>query len=819
MKRNVCIICTLLLSLVLHHGCISEESSPIKDNDGFQLSMDEGLTRSPENEAILDNMRLYCFAQGSSTPLSGSGGSWDAHFDHQLLGVTRTNMTLYSNAVKTGNWDLVMVSAAGATLTPPIAAKESGEALMYTYNPGAVKPDGSRDKAHEVWHRMLRLPTINSGAKTTASCAFTRNASMVKVVVDRAVDIDLSATTHEFKLHDVPEKISWSGTLLRTVSPGVYETSLNNPDVLPAPLTGKFTFTDNSGVETGTYKSDTLTFIIPAHREADFWLNNTTPSGNAQDTITHKMSVSVSFAKASGGKFEKTVQIDRATRCNGILLVHLKMKDVNLELTTSVKPWEPDQPIEGNVEAPYLNISEVETTVYDAAASRIYFWSNQPADSVYILKEGDGVANVDAVFDRIAGPTAINRHYDVATESGYIDIANLTLATSQPDVKLYLKAGSLRREITVKREATPQVLKNITTSYVGTFHRNNQMGERLVTWKYTGAWTAYIDNPASDIRIDRLPSLAFSDGSLYNATPSDAEISVLASDDVSVTGMNTIYFRVGWKHTQPANSQPRYATVTVRQGTNNPGGAVIQKLYIRQGEIASAVYGPPRTNPARFSPYNLTTPTGSGTVALKGGTFTAYPTQCGSYFQWMDQVNPRYAYPASGAATPWNANHPFYETYWTEENPGMASIYETCPAGYRRVTDGATGGEPTGTSELRQSLWDNPAAVNASNTLSGYYADGFFDRRSIMPGNNHVGTGQELAYRGRLFYNTATNASLFFPAAGQRIQATGVLSEAGIKGYYWSASSTIATAEPTGSQAYVSTRLRNAAMNIRCVAE
>lgn len=820
MKRNVCIICGLLMLLLLHYGC-SEESSRIKNSNGFQLSMDESVTRSPENEAILDNMRLYCFSQGS-TPLSGKGGSWNSNFDHQILGVTRTDMTLRANNVRTGFWDLVMVSSADAVLTPPISARKSSEALMYTYDPGAIQADGSRNKAHEIWYRMLRLDEIKPELTTNASCAITRNAAMIKVIVDRAVDIDLNSTEHWFELHDVPDKISWSGTLLKTVSPGVYETSKDSPDVLQDPLTGKFTFTDNSSVEAGTYKSNVLTFIVPAHREASFWTNETTPNPSVldADTITHKMSLSVSFTKKSGGKFTKKVKIDRTIRCNGILEVHLKMKDVNLELTTSVKPWEPDQTVDGDMSAPYLNISDVETTVYDGAASRIYFWSNQPENEVYVLDEGG--ANL---FDRITGTTTVNRYYNTAEKWGYIDIASRNLVTDNNGVKIYLKAGSLQREILVKRSASPQALKNITTPYVGTFHRGTQVGERLVTWNYTeGAWTAYIDNVASgsEVIIDRLPSPSFSDGSLYGLTPSNAEIGVMSNDARSVTGMNRIYFRVGWKST---TATPRYATITVRKGTNEPSGAVIQTLYLRQGEMASAVYTRSNTTSARFSPYNLTASSWNTSIAVRGGKFTDYPTQCGSYFQWMDDKNPRYAYEAFGtvAAASWNKAHPFYETYWTEEGEkAMSDIYEVCPLGYRRVKDGSTDGESTGgaTSELRQSLWASPTAASATNTQSGYYADGFFDRHGTDSSNSAVGIGNNVAYKGRLFYNNdITKASLFFPAAGQRVQDTGALEDTGVKGYYWTSTSTINTTQPTGNNAYISTRLRNTAVNIRCVAE
>jgi hypothetical protein len=832
MKRNACML-SFLFSLLILHGSCSENPSDIEakteDSSDFQIAMNGDLTRSPEGEALLDNLDLYFFTQGSN-PLSGHGGSWNSEFNNQLVGVTRTGMTLHARDARAGNWDLVMVAGVGATLKSPSPAKASSASLMYTYNPGDIRPDGSRGKAHEIWHRMLRLPEIQEGVSATASGGIARNVAMIRVVVDRAVDIDTTSTNHRIELHGVPDKISWSGTLLRQTTPGNYETSLSNPDTLLQPLTGKVTFTDNSSVETGTYKSDTLFFVIPAHREADFWTDDPipVPRGNVQDTITHKMRLFVSFDRASGGKFEKAAVIDRVHRSNGILSVHISMKDVNLVLASSVAEWT-NQSVHGDIKAPYLNVSDLETTVYDGAASRIYFWSNQPEDSVFVLKAGNGIPDVDAVFDRISGPDAVNRYYNVADQSGYIDIAKLNLVSTQPDVKIYLQAGNLRREITVKSSASTQALKKITTPYVGTFHRGSQVGERLVTWSYTGPWTAYLDDPTGNAVIDRLPSPSFADNTLYETSPSDAEMGILSNTATRITGMNTIYFRVGWKSTIPEGAEPRYATVTVRKGTYEAGGEVIQTLYLRQGEKPSAVYTASRTNPAKFSPYNLTALSLNNAIPVRGGRFTDYPSQSGAYFQWMDRVNKRYAYAASGDVSPWNSTPSLDEVYWTEKDPGLDAEYEVCPEGFRRVSDGSTDDEPTGTSELRQSLWVQPDdGVGSSNTYMGYYADGFFDRHAIVrsitgEGNSAVGTGNQVAYKGRLFYNNSTKASLFFPAAGRRgglvssALANGNLTEAGKKGYYWTSSSTVSNETLIGSDAYVSTLLRNFAVSIRCV--
>jgi hypothetical protein len=60
----------------------------------------------------------------------------------------------------------------------------------------------------------------------------------------------------------------------------------------------------------------------------------------------------------------------------------------------------------------------------------------------------------------------------------------------------------------------------------------------------------------------------------------------------------------------------------------------------------------------------------------------------------------------------------------------------------------------------------------ANNSFLGYYADGYFDRNTILQAlggraNSAVNpTSANVGYIGRLYYNPRTNASLFLPSAG-----------------------------------------------------
>jgi hypothetical protein len=103
-------------------------------------------------------------------------------------------------------------------------------------------------------------------------------------------------------------------------------------------------------------------------------------------------------------------------------------------------------------------------------------------------------------------------------------------------------------------------------------------------------------------------------------------------------------------------------------------------------------------------------------------------------------------------------------------------------------------------SEIRHSLFRNPRtgfnyASDLSNSVWGYYADGFFDRRPITD-NIAVASGtRDVAYVGRLFYNTTTcpdhyGASLFVPNGGNRNKDSGDLSDNSgtFDSYYWTSS-------------------------------
>lgn len=417
---------------------------------------------------------------------------------------------------------------------------------------------------------------------------------------------------------------------------------------------------------------------------------------------------------------------------------------------------------------------------------------------------------------------------------------------------------STARTTTVYKGGTPSdVAVNITqaftitgggtvipgNTYVGAFWRAEQTGERLIRIATPsgahGAWSAqvyeYGDFAAGDIVFSTDPS---ADGNVWTAsenvdmnnTTNDAAYSV-AGNDAFVSGTTTaggyIFFRIGLKSKWSSNpaynadTKPaRYAVVVISYNNNTK----YQKLFLRQGHEADYLMRPGDPNSSgaaiadnrsyarKFTPYNLTAEgyrsetSSAASIQLnpRGGTFTNYPSQAGAFFQWANATNIRYAYNPTnptGAVSGWQNNYP--STYWNT----LGADHETCPPGYHRPTDGIITGNTAGnaaSSEMRQSLWRNPqtsATNNLDNSVWGYYADGFFDRRQIV---SSVGTNPtaatavavntvNAAYIGRLFFNSDPaslnyNASLFVPAAGYRSYTDGQLFTAGSSGYYWSSS-------------------------------
>jgi hypothetical protein len=161
--------------------------------------------------------------------------------------------------------------------------------------------------------------------------------------------------------------------------------------------------------------------------------------------------------------------------------------------------------------------------------------------------------------------------------------------------------------------------------------------------------------------------------------------------------------------------------------------------------------------------------------------------------------------------------------WWDDTN--IKNKFEYCPTGYRRWSDGATNANPDGRtnissgnvsvdfssgdrtdSEIYQSLWQYtgsgtnvqpPQSQEGLDFCYGYYADGYFDRRTLKRplmglggswNNTLLRAGGEsaatpMAYSGLFVYRTDNCHSLFFPATGSTWEDV-IGSADGIEGMY-----------------------------------
>jgi len=386
-------------------------------------------------------------------------------------------------------------------------------------------------------------------------------------------------------------------------------------------------------------------------------------------------------------------------------------------------------------------------------------------------------------------------------------------------------------------------------TYVGAFWKAGEQGERIIRIEAesnAGEWTATV--MWADARWGNGDGILLSTDMLSPESLASRGISFSSNmnpdaygsaEDYKVMGYNTtvtgsvidgyISFRIGLrsKYTPTTQYPARYAVILLSYKNNTK----YQKIFLRQGEApdylmhtndpinSEGMNSSVRPAARKFSPYNLTKD-GSLDAAVPlqsngGANFTDYPTKAGALFQWAhsgqnsnDRI--RYAWNPYNAAIPANWNHfGGGNSFWNTH----AADNETCPPGYHRPSDGSITAFETGLntnySEIRQSLFKTPLtgynyASSVSNSLWGYYADGFFDRRQVVGSASSPETkimvsagNRDVAYVGRLFFNSLENsdhfnASLFFPAAGMRYPDVdgygGTLALYGRYAEYWTAS-------------------------------
>lgn len=493
-----------------------------------------------------------------------------------------------------------------------------------------------------------------------------------------------------------------------------------------------------------------------------------------------------------------------------------------LKIDPQVKGWT-DVPIPNDVLGRTLNVSGLQASIIDVEKARFYFSSNQSSVQIeeigYTGATGSEAFTVNDFFDRLAGGVTPegNFHYDynpvTKTGTGYVDVSTVSTTAGSYIHRLLLNAGGLQREITI--HTTIRLRQSIVNSgtyqfaYVGTFHRHNEVGERLIRIPNitsgtitTGAWTASVIEGADWIRLDK-------DVPATHPENNEAESAPAVTGTAPVTGIcsasEPIAFRVGLTNTiEPTEN--RYGVIMLLYNDNTK----IHKIYVRQGEAPAVIKS---GTTARWSPYNITQNGGYyRNVPSRGASLTEYPTQAGAFFQW----NSLHAFPPYAD---WNARKYTHTGAWASgKDPCPSSTYSGDGCSYRTPT-----GDNTGVDEF--------SSLSTSPSVWGYYADGFFDRRQITweysvgsMYNSAVAAGSsQIAYIGMVFYDPTTNASLFAPYPGtcHPNPTNGQKHHMGASGYWWSSSPAWYLALGTNSTGYgnAGTANRHQLHCVRCVEE
>jgi len=383
-------------------------------------------------------------------------------------------------------------------------------------------------------------------------------------------------------------------------------------------------------------------------------------------------------------------------------------------------------------------------------------------------------------------------------------------------------------------------------AYVGAFWRKEETGERIIRIyagadpANRGAWMASVEWMDSywnsgDVRLstDMLDetSLAARGISYTSEMNPDAPENYQVAGGASVSGVleegECIMFRIGLgsNYTPAPNRPARYAVIRLSYANHTKE----QKIYLRQGDDADYLMHPndpitggtwrSDTRPAakKFATYNLTAPALPASVPYRGAIFTQYPSQAGAWTNWRCQYS-------SGIDVKlrYLINHTYtggYLTaleraYWND----ISGVNEISPDGFRRPYEGTitanTDNESLDQREMSQSLLQYPKKDNGgldytsdiTNSVWGYYADGFFDRRRIV--NSPTGAALtsvavgdlHIAHIGRLFFNPRAasshyNASIFFPAAGKWGSSPPYGNSVGTHAIYYAAGRTLPSSQ------------------------
>ncbi|MDR2413534.1 MAG: hypothetical protein LBD64_00920 [Odoribacteraceae bacterium] len=305
----------VLVVLVLGLAGVSCKEKTIEDGaTPHNLTLRMGYN-TPSGAAIIPTVRLFSFHKQN------------AYFSEEILNLKRTSTSL-SARVRVGDWHIAMIAPPAATsFLQPVGGKSMAETPLYRYEPTVDPLTGKSSAAAEIF--LAHEPVVilpDPDKLTSLSTRLDRNLAMIEVILDRiTANFNKAATDHEITLHHVPSTISYTGALLP---------DRHAPDTLPDGRypRARVTLKDHPAAK-GYLQSDTVRFIVPAHRGRDFF------SVVATDTTTLKMLLRVNLERTGGSRFIRSEEIPLVARCNRVLRVRVNIND-GIACTAEILPWE-----------------------------------------------------------------------------------------------------------------------------------------------------------------------------------------------------------------------------------------------------------------------------------------------------------------------------------------------------------------------------------------------------------------------------------------------------------------------------------------------
>ena len=393
--------------LTLFLSACSDDRDSLSVQAGGDPLLTFNMTRAGGN--IVSNTLVYLFdGQGSDA------GKFNHKVQEVTYGPDRLSMT-----VAAGTWNIALVTANtnfSSGLIQPVRSAARKDLKMWETQPvGGVLPSMPELRTASIDGQQVIGGQDNSVAGTTI---LSRNVALVKVVIADAGGLDVNGT-HKIELKDVPTTLNWEGGLFPTAK---------NPRVSTVPMTGIFHVKDSTSLP-GHQRSDTLYFVIPAHKGNDY-LN-----ANPKDTTESHMKVSVDLACVGGSHFQKTdVVIPRVPRVNGILLVRLLVAG-KLDVTADILGWED---VELNADLSQTQLYTDKASVGLSYKDTLYVNTNA-SDFTVNYPTGGWITSVRKIEDNGVEITAdVNSYVDGQPRSSYITIKanNVTKripVTQRPD--------------------------------------------------------------------------------------------------------------------------------------------------------------------------------------------------------------------------------------------------------------------------------------------------------------------------------------------------------------------------------------------------